>query len=176
MNSLARTFFVGLVSLIPVATSASEAERMAALSKSDFVAEYEGYLLQMMEAQQVLFTRFDADMAANVLDMGPITEAEHTSIACLWDKMNEKGELEGLAQQALIANKMTRLTVERPEVDIVDFFMNEEIMDENVRDVSDGLLSSMQECGSMKASEHRVKYSQDLWVAFGAAAQERGYE
>jgi len=175
MTLVLRAMAVSLIAIVPATAQASDVERLAGLSKKKFIAEYESLLMQMMAAQQELFLRFDPTLATSSLDTGPVTDEERVAVSCMWDTMNKQGQLEGLAQQALMGQAMVRLTEERPDVDIVDFFMNDEILGTMAQDTPDGIIDAMQECGSIKASSHRVKFNEEVWAAIGAAAEARGY-
>ena len=175
MTNPLRPIALGLLLLTPAAASASEAERLAGLSKSKFLAEYEEGLLAMMDAQEELFVRFDPEMAEKALNMGPVTDAERAAASCMWDLMDGQDNLEAFAQQVLIGARMAALVEERPDLDIVDFFTKAEIVEQTVQSVPDEILPAMSECGSMQASAHRIDNSPEIFGAIGAEAQARGY-
>ncbi len=165
-----------LLSIAPLSAAAAEAEELARLSKSEFLEEFEELLPEMLAAQKELFVRFDPQLAQRAIDTSPITDAERTAVACLWDMMNDQGQLEGLARQVLMGRTMVRMMAEQPEMDIVDFFLNPNVVTELTADVPDEVLSAMSSCGSMKASAHRTNIGPEVWSALGAAAAERGYD
>lgn len=166
-----------LLSIVPLSAAASETEveDLSRLPKDAFLAEFETLLPEMLAAQKELFVRFDPEMAESAIDTGPVTGAERMAVACLWDAMNEQGQLEGLARQMLVGKTMIRMMSEQPDLDIVDFFMNPAVSEEVTADIPDAILSAMGSCGSQKASAHRMALGAEVWAAFAAAAAKRGY-
>ena len=164
-----------LIAALPMAALASEAERLASGSKSDFMSEFEQILPRMMEAQKTLFVRFDPELAKDAVDASPITDAERDAMSCLWDKAKAQDMLMQLGQQMAVGQTLLTMTQDRPDIDIVDYFMNPELIETHTQDVTLDLLPAMRECGSMAASAHRIDMSADVLAAFGAAAEARGY-
>lgn len=171
-----RVIVASLATLLPMTATASEAERLASLSKSDFMEEFENTLPMMMEAQETLFIRFDPELAKSAVDSGPITDAERDAMSCLWDKANEQDMLLTLGKQMQAGQRILTLTKERPDIDIVDYFMNPEIVEEHTKDVTLDLLPAMRECGATSASAHRIDMSPEVLAMFGSAAEQRGYQ
>lgn len=164
-----------VLSLLPFGAAATEASDLARLSKDEFMEKFEQLLPEMMAAQQELFVRFDPELAQGAIDTGPITAEERAAASCMWDKMEAQGLLEGWAKQILLGEAMMQMMRDQPDLDIVDFFMNEDVMDQHSADVPDEVIPAMQACGSITASTHRATFSPEVWAAMGAAAEARGY-
>ena len=152
-----------------------EAARLAGLSKSKFMKEFEVFFPEMIATQKQLFVRFDPDLAETAILTGPVTDAEMDAMSCMWDRMDASDELLGLATQMTIGYKLKDMMDADPNLDIVNLFMNEEIVNQQVQDVPDSVLSVQNECGMITATQERLNFTQEVFIKMGMAAEERGY-
>lgn len=175
MNLITKALSACVFVSFPFGAMADTSAELAQMPKSDFMERYEGVLASLMEVQSELFIRFDAELGAGAVDTGPMTDAEREAMECLWDSANEQGLLDALANQIMTSETIRQMAKDDPEMDIVDLFMNPDTLAQQVAETTEALLPSMQDCGTIQASSHRTSLSPEIWAAFGAAAQERGY-
>lgn len=164
-----------VLSLLAAPVIAEEAAEMADLSKRAFMAEYEASYVASIAVQRELFMRFDPELAEDAILDGPASESELAAMECTYDALAASDGLEGLAQQVLLTRTMEQMAEENPTMDIVDLFMNEDMLLAEVDNVPSEVLSTMSDCGSISASRERLNFSPDVWQAIGTAAEERGY-
>ena len=169
------TTVLSALALLAAPAAADEAADMADLSKRAFMAEYESSFVASIAVQRELFMRFDPDLAEDAILDGPPSEAELTAMECTYDTLAASDGLEGLARQALLARTMQQMAETNPSMDIVDLFMNEDMLLAEMDGIPSEVLSAMSDCGSISASQERLNFSPDVWQAIGMAAQERGY-
>ena len=168
------TILLSVSALLAAPVAADEAADMADLSKRDFMAEYEASFVASIAVQRELFMRFDPDLAEDAILDGPVSEAELAMMECTYDTLAASNGLEGLARQVLAARRMEQMAEDNPSMDIVDLFMNKELLAE-VDDIPSEVLSAMSDCGSISASKERLNFTPDVWQAVGAAGETRGY-
>ena len=168
------TMLLSVSALLAAPVAADEAADMADLSKRAFMAEYEASFVASIAVQRELFMRFDPDLAEDAILDGPVSEAELAMMECSYDTLAASNGLEGLARQVLLARTMEQMAEDNPSMDIVDLFMNKDMLAE-VDDIPSEVLSAMSDCGSISASKERLNFTPDVWQAVGAAGEARGY-
>ena len=169
------TMLLSVSALLAAPVAADEAADMADLSKRAFMAEYEASFVASIAVQRELFMRFDPDLAEDAILDGPVSEAELAAMECTYDALAASNGLEGLARQVLLARTMEQMAEDNPSMDIVDLFMNKDMLLAEVDDIPSEVLSAMSDCGSISASKERLNFTPDVWQAVGAAGEARGY-
>lgn len=172
-HTLKSAIFVAAL-LIPANVQADEAEDLAQMSKSRFLAVAETLMLEGMEAQAEMLRRFKPDAVPDSLT-APLSEAERTAMACTWDGMNDKGLLVDYAKQALLIKKMTRLVEEDPAFDYVDLMGNPDVLVQTSDEISDEVFTVMNDCGTIEASKQRSRFMFDLLPLITEEMKARGY-
>jgi hypothetical protein len=164
---------LGLAIASPVA--ADEISRLAGLSKSAFMDEYPEIFAQTVAVSTELMQRFDPVLADKVMGVHPMTDAEFDAMACTYDIMAEENALDALAKQVTSFSQIEEMMAADPEFDFVTLSMDGDVQQRLTEGLPDSLLSAMVDCGTIAASQERMTLSPEFWEAFGAAAQERGY-
>jgi hypothetical protein len=172
LTSLAAAVF-GLAIASPVA--ADETSRLASLSKSAFMDEYSQIFVQTLAVSTELMQRFDPVLGDKVVGVHPMTDAESDAMACTYDIMAEANELDALARQVTSFNLIEEMMAADLEFDFVTLTMDEDVQQRLTEGLPDSLFSAMVDCGTIAASQERMTLLPEFWEAFGAAAQERGY-
>lgn len=163
------------IGLCATPLAADEAERLANLSKSAFLAEYEDRFVQSLEMSAELMRRFDPAYA-EVFDADtPVTEAERAAFECLYDTMAEQGALGELAEHSTASDTLLARVENDPDFDYVD--MMDPALEAEVASMtpSDTMIAAMDGCGSMTLAAERMAFSSDFWTDMQAAAVKRGY-
>lgn len=154
---------------------ANEAERLANLSKSAFLAEYEDHFIQSLALSEELMRRFNPDYASIIDTKTPITDAERAVFECLYDTLSGQGALAELADQSMASDQLMARIETDPDFDYVD--MMDPALENEVTGLipGDTLSAAMDTCGSMTLAAERMSFSNDFWTDMQAAALERGY-
>lgn len=163
------------IGLCATSLAANEAARLASLSKSAFLAEYEDRFVQSLEMSEELMRRFDPAHAGVFDSETPVSQAERDSFACLYDAMTGQSALMDLAEHATASSVLTARVESMPDFDYVD--MMDPALEVEVAGMtpSDTLIAAMDGCGSMTLVSDRMAFSSEFWIDMQAAAIERGY-
>jgi hypothetical protein len=155
--------------------NADEIARLAKLSKSDFMTEYEIKFDEGLKLYRELLHRFDPDFADVLKSKLPMLPQERAAVECSYDLMKERGQIRDLAAQIQTFALLDTMMRENPELDYVDATMNIDVVEAYTSLTTDETMKAMIECDHVKASKERYNMSPEFWSAIGAAAQERGF-
>ncbi len=154
---------------------ADDAMELASLSRSDFLAEYESRYANGVEIQKEMLVRLSPELE-DAYDTGPVTPEETAGFACLYDTMDEAGELQALAKQILSYDIMRDRIESDPEFDIVTMMFDDEFQTAFTNDISDEVFAAMSDCELVSLGSRRFDMSPEVWAVIGQAAEERGYQ
>ena len=153
---------------------ADTAERLSSLSRSKFLAEYEARYVDSLKVQQELLDRLSLELSADI-DTGPVTAEESASFACIYDAMDALGEIDQLAKQISVYERIRDRMNADPDFDMVTMAFAESEVEGFTDEITDEVLSAMSDCGSVSLASSRLNATGEFWAQLGAVAQERGY-
>jgi len=176
MTRLLLSLGLAAACLAPLPAAADDAERLAGQSKSAFLDAYEESFLAALELSDQLIERFDPAYAGMLDTETPVTEAERTSFACLYDAAEAEGHLRALAIYALSFEEIAARAEADPAFDYVDLALDASVGETGASpEGSQVVASAMQACGTIPLSQERMQLTDAFWADLQAAAVERGY-